>query len=311
MGQNVGQMRIVMGVLACASCLAIGAFSVQNWGKAPKKTPNAALTSVEPRSNSGSTVATGSDTTGLVAVTIPDAPKAVVADTAPVGAEVTPQVQQAPVQPATGAVGFSQPQVLKVASAPAPAISNKADESPHGGMPPEVRSWLDHLYQIEMARRALATKGILNLIETYGVSLAGLAKEASDEDSDSEHSKAVDNLRNLSLLASKMQSEWIALERRLNSVPVPPECQTIDSYYTQSLVQTSQLIGEVGDICNRATGDPKQALGEAKNMVGQSSGKVDRPALRADSALATLFSRYHERKWFDLEGDVGTNLWGR
>ena len=309
MSTNSWKLKGMLAIVL-VSGVAIGAMSVQTLSGARKPSAARTITSAEPqRGPNPMTLQSSSPTRALTSVSIPNPPEALAVSTAPVQEAVAAQAGAADRTPVVSAVGMVQPQVLQAASPPPKTVA-KVVEEPVSGMPPEIRDWLEHLYEIETSRRALASNGIIGLLETYGKSLAGLAQEASDEDSDPGHSHAIENLRSLAARCASMKADWAALERRLNSVPVPPECRTIDSYYTQSLTQTAQLIGQVGDICDRATGDPKSALNEAKGMVGQSSGKVDRPALRADAALTALFATYREKKWFDLEGDVGANLWG-
>ncbi|MBS1723217.1 MAG: hypothetical protein JSS66_09730 [Armatimonadetes bacterium] len=238
---------------------------------------------------------------------------------------------QVPVSPA---VASESPTAVLVSEAPTPRVSvlgmdlgsqaanltakAKVDSSPVAAAP--VRSeritqvsaaidgWLKRLYETETSRRNLAQSQIRSLLTEFASLLAGPSAAMKDEDDfDSNRAHAV--LQSIYGRAMELKASWAQLDNYLHSIGVPERCKAIDQSYTDSLRQTQAMLAEIGNVCLSAKEDPTKALGLATSMSGTSGGRIDNPAVRANSQLQELFKELGIQPWFDIDGDIGANLW--
>lgn len=198
-----------------------------------------------------------------------------------------------------------QPTPIQRASAPvAPPPSNATS------MPEEVRNWLEHLRVTEQRRQALTREQLSGAMITMAVlrSGAGRMQDLMDDPFGESRPNYEREASQVKSDFRQIQATWTELDRFFASVPPPQECQPIANEYHLVLRNTGQMIGELLRQLERAEQDPQAAISALMAMQGQSSERIDKPAVRTDAMIFNICERYGVRKWFEVKSDFGGGM---
>jgi hypothetical protein len=219
--------------------------------------------------------------------------------------------------------GSTAPATLQASgsSEPAPVMQNTAPaptpilEATKGGMPDDVRRWLEHLQRIEQTRINLAAGQIQEAVKTLtGLKADDMTHAMDDEDNnsrDAEEKKQKARAQRVGGDMASMQTAWRTLLATFDSVPAPAECVGIKSNYDSVIGQTGVMIMDIVGQIKSASNDPQAAVQALTAMQGTSSSKIDVPARAADQGVNGVCKRYDTPKWFDIQSDVGSGAMAR
>lgn len=199
-----------------------------------------------------------------------------------------------------------------------PSLEANGDHNPNAlanpvegdTMPDDIRNWLKHLERTEAERSrmtgqqlgqllALATqmqgKGVMDM-------LGNIMNDPSGDQGAPELPAA-----DLSGDTEALRKEWTDLGGRFGSLPPPAECVPIRNQYDIALKETSGMVFDIMDILNQATqpgADPQALVGRLTGMKGSSSS-IDQAGTKCDQLVQQVCDKYHARKWFTVQGDIG------
>lgn len=198
-----------------------------------------------------------------------------------------------------------QPAPIQRASAPiTPPPSNAT------AMPEDVRNWLEHLRITEQRRQTLTQEQLSGALITIAVLRSG-AGRMQDLIEDPFGESRPNYEREVSQVKTdfrQIRSTWVELDRFFASNPPPQVCQPIAAEYHLVLRNTGQMIEELLRQMERAEQDPQAALSTLMAMRGQSSERIDKPAVRTDAMIFNLCEQYGVRKWFEIKADFGGGM---
>jgi hypothetical protein len=210
----------------------------------------------------------------------------------------------------SGGTVESAPVMQNSGSTPTPIL-----ESSKGGMPDNVRQWLEHLQRIEQTRIALAAAQIQESVKTLtGLKADDMTHAMDDEDNTdraAEEKKQNARAQRVGGDMASMQTAWRTLLATFDSVQAPAECVGIKSNYDSVIGQTGVMIMDIVGQIKAASNDPGAAVQALTAMQGTSSGKIDVPARAADQGVNSVCKRYDTVKWFDIQSDVGSGAMAR
>ena len=205
-----------------------------------------------------------------------------------------------------GKQGKEPPPILQKTGETAPVLADHAQAAKK--MPPEILRWLEHLERIERKRGKLASEGLAGFMvlaqsAQFGTDLKGLEGLASGDPEANMPQSAADTLNHSS---AETKSQWLALHREFDSLPPPPECQTIADSYAHALDETGAMITDVMDQLNVAKDDPQKALQSLYGMKNQSTA-IDQYGNETDRKVGDICDKYDTRKWFSISSDFGNS----
>lgn len=204
--------------------------------------------------------------------------------------------------PVLTAKGSNGNAVMQQVASGGPAVTQQKEQII--SMPDDIREWLEHLRKTE-EKRVHLTQGQLTdaLVEKTKGSIAGGADavQALANGIDDPNSEMKPPTEGLARLLKKMHDDCVGLTEHFDSVKPPEECVPIRNAYDQALNETS---GELGDIADHlAAGDIDRLL----KMKGQSKANIDSPAKTTDRLVGEICEKYHTRRWFSIQSDIGTS----
>ncbi len=206
-----------------------------------------------------------------------------------------------------GKQGKEPPPILeKMGETPPPVLADHAQAAKK--MPPDILRWLEHLERIERKRGTLAQQGLAGFMvmaqsAQFGTDMKGLTDLASGDPEANMPDSAADKLNEGS---ADTKVQWQKLHTEFDSLPPPPECQTIADAYTHALDETGSMITDVMDQLELSKEDPQKALQALYGMKNQ-SGAIDKYGNETDGKVKDICDKYDTRKWFSISSDFGNS----
>jgi hypothetical protein len=200
-------------------------------------------------------------------------------------------------------LGAKEPQgrnLQTVARRPPPALTETARRVV---MPDDIRDWLEHLHQSEIARVKLTQYQVDEaLVDKEKLSVNGGADAVKDalngiDDPNSQIRSPVDSLAQT---LKTMHDQCQKLQDDFDSVPAPDECKPIQAAYDQALGETTAFMGDLSD--HLAAGD----IDKLQSMKGMSTGDIDAAGAKTDRLVGEICEKYETKKWFTINKDIGT-----
>jgi len=169
-------------------------------------------------------------------------------------------------------------------------------------MPDDIRNWLEHLHQTEIARVKVTNGGIVDsMVEKEKLSVNGGADAIKDalNGIDDPSSELHSPTESLAKMLKKMHDDFADLQKQFDSMPAPEECIPIQSAYDQALAETASELGDLAD--SLAAGD----INKLQGMKGESTEGIDVAGAKTDRLVGEICEKYNTKKWFDINKDIG------
>ncbi len=170
-------------------------------------------------------------------------------------------------------------------NSPTPEASPSPTADP-STMPEDVRAWLNHLNAIEEERVTLSAAQLTAVTE--------LVRNGSSDE--------------FTAAAVAMRLSWNDLIDRFQAEPVPAECSSIRSLFSNTLTGTRTMFADLLGVMRTARQNPARALVNMSRVQDDGDQRVDAPADSTDEAIDALCSRYNTDKWFDINTGVGDTV---
>jgi hypothetical protein len=214
------------------------------------------------------------------------------------GSSSTPMLQTAPQKEQTPTMQSQAPQSTPILDAA------------KGGMPDDVKNWLEHLRRTEEMRMTLAATQLQDAVKTFATLQSGDITHALDDEDNSsqeaEQKKHNERAQGVGNNMGNMQQAWRTLLAAFDSVPAPAECVAAKRNYDTVVNQTGSMILDIVAQIKASEKDPQGAVSALTAMQGRSKSQIDVPARATDSNVASICKKYDVVKWFDIQGDVGS-----
>ena len=169
------------------------------------------------------------------------------------------------------------------------------------GMPPMVSAYLVHLNRIEQMRQDMGRKEASQLNNLMSIMQGGNQADASDPNSTSNGSEKT---RMATDATGQVESAWNQLLSQFKSVNPPQECSALAMSYGTLLTETINMMTQIQNTVNSASGDPQGALSQLQAMQGTST-KLDMLARTSENSLASIYAQYNQPQAFHIAQDIG------
>lgn len=182
----------------------------------------------------------------------------------------------------------------------APAVVQAESPKPP---PQHILNWLEHLRRTEEQRRRMerniapVMSMLVQAMVARAAAMGGIAQgdlEKAEADYEREREKLRQGYQ-------QREREWAQLLRYFQSVPPPPECQTLADAYFAGL---SQYITTITQIERDLV---ENDVGGLTSLLGSAQSDLDARFARADEELTRVCEQYGIRKYFSI-GAQGTEL---
>ncbi len=187
----------------------------------------------------------------------------------------------------------------KQAHVPPPVLEKTAE---HVTMPEDIRNWLEHLHQTEIARVDTTNKSIANArVEQAKDSVAGGAAgvQSALDGMDDPNSQLKSPVDDLARMIKGMHDQVFDLQKQFDNYPAPNECIPIQAAYDQALGEEAAELGDLGD--HLASGD----VAKLQSMEGTSVAGIDAAGAKTDRLVGEICDKYNTKKWFSINKDIG------
>ena len=188
---------------------------------------------------------------------------------------------------------------IEVAGSTGPAITQQ--QATRVVMPDDIRDWLEHLHQTEIARVKLTTDQLTQgLVEKEKLSVNGGADAIKDllNGIDDPNSEMHSPTEALGKMLKKMHDDCADIQKKFDEYPAPPECIPIQSAYDQALSETAAELGDLSDAL--AAGD----ISKLQSMKGESAEGIDTAGAKTDRLVGEICDKYNTKKWFSINKDI-------
>jgi hypothetical protein len=194
---------------------------------------------------------------------------------------------------------ISTPSLEKLGNVAPPSIQKTATRIV---MPQDIKDWLEHLHQTEIARVNLTNGQIAQARVTQAQDnitggLAGVESALNGvDDPNSQLKSPVDGLAQM---IKQMHDGSADLQAKFDAYPAPSECVPIQAAYDQALGETTAMLGDLGD--HLAAGD----VAKLQSMQGESAAGIDSAGAATDRLVGEICEKYDTKKWFTINKDIG------
>lgn len=180
-------------------------------------------------------------------------------------------------------------------------------------MPDNIHDWLEHLEKCEMRKRALgkkqeeAARDTISALNPTGGMTVDDVKAWADPDA-----TTLPVIEKASSIMREMEGPWRDLKAFFDSVPPPPECQSIADAFDQGLQDIPDQMQELDKIISGVTNPDTQEQGEkarddAREISREHRKKIDEPFSVTDRRVQQVCDKYQTRKWFSIDAHGGNS----
>jgi hypothetical protein len=206
--------------------------------------------------------------------------------------------------------GGTPSSLQKFSEAAAPSLQKMGDTGPATlgrdanrlVMPDDIRAWLEHLHQTEIARVDITNKQLADSeVERAKDNVAGgySGLESALDGIDDPNSQLKSPVDGLARMIKAMHDMVADLKKKFDDYPAPTECVPIQAAYDQALGEEASELGDLGD--HLAAGD----VAKLQSMQGESTSGIDAAGAKTDRLVGEICDKYDTKKWFSINKDIG------